>query len=171
MEAQPTNYDPLALESQVCFALSVASRSIVDAYRPVLEPLRLTHPQYLVMLALWGHAPLTLKQLSGLLQLHPGTVSPLAKRLESAGYISRIRDPEDERSLAITLTDKGLLLRTRAEQIPSVMMQRLGLSTEDLRALHALTTQLIARAAAASDSDGHTADEAHSTSGRTVQRR
>nr|BFE74260.1 hypothetical protein GCM10020092_075610 [Actinoplanes digitatis] len=76
--------DPLALEQQVCFALSVAARSVVAVYRPLLEPMGLTHPQYLVMLALWQHAPLSVRRISELLQLDPGTLSPLLKRLEAA---------------------------------------------------------------------------------------
>ena len=86
--------DMLALERQVCFALSVAARNVVAVYRPVLEPLGLTHPQYLVMLALWQHGPLSVKDLSGLLQLDPGTLSPLLKRLEAAGLLRRERDAE-----------------------------------------------------------------------------
>jgi DNA-binding MarR family transcriptional regulator len=110
--------DPLALDQQVCFALSVAARSVVAVYRPLLEPMGLTHPQYLVMLALWQHAPLSVRQLSELLQLDPGTLSPLLKRLEAIGYLRRERDRADERSLALTLTPSGRALRSRAEQIP-----------------------------------------------------
>jgi DNA-binding MarR family transcriptional regulator len=138
--------DPLALESQVCFALSLASRSVVAAYRPVLEPLQLTHPQYLVMLALWGHAPLSIKDLSALLQLDPGTLSPLTKRLAALGYIERGRDQDDERSLAIVLTDAGMELRKEAEKIPAEMMSRLGMGHEELLGLHATMMKLIAAA-------------------------
>src|SRR3954452_13371128 len=99
--------NPLALEEQVCFALSVAARGVVAVYKPLLEPMGLTHPQYLVMLALWQHAPLSVKDLSRLLQLDPGTLSPLLKRLEAVGYIRRERDRADERLLAVTLTDEG----------------------------------------------------------------
>src|SRR5829696_9688797 len=119
--------DPLALEQQVCFALSVAARSVVAVYRPLLEPMGLTHPQYLVMLALWQRAPLSVRALSDLLQLDPGTLSPLLKRLESIGYVRRERDAADERSLAITLTPAGRALRERAEQIPPAVIERLGM--------------------------------------------
>ena len=108
--------DLLALERQVCFALSVAARNVVAVYRPVLEPLGLTHPQYLVMLALWQHGSLSVKELSQLLQLDPGTLSPLLKRLESAGLLRRERNPEDQRNLALTLTDAGQALRVQAER-------------------------------------------------------
>ena len=139
--------DPLALEQQVCFALSVAARGVVAVYRPLLEPMGLTHPQYLVMLALWQHAPLSVRALSGLLQLDPGTLSPLLKRLEAIGYLRRERDRTDERSLAVTLTPQGKALRARAEQIPPAVVQRLGLPIEDLQRLHASLTQVIAAAA------------------------
>ena len=138
--------DPLALEQQVCFALSVAARSVVAVYRPLLEPMGLTHPQYLVMLALWQHAPLSVRELSGLLQLDPGTLSPLLKRLEAIGYLRRERDRADERSLAVTLTPAGRALRARAEQIPPAVVERLGLPIEDLQRLHASLTQVIAAA-------------------------
>ena len=138
--------DPLALEQQVCFALSVAARSVVAVYRPLLEPMGLTHPQYLVMLALWQRAPLSVRALSDLLQLDPGTLSPLLKRLESIGYVRRERDAADERSLAITLTPAGRALRERAEQIPPAVMERLGMPIEDLQRLHAALTQVIAAA-------------------------
>src|SRR3954465_13371431 len=105
------NANPLALEEQVCFALSVAARGVVAVYRPLLDAMHLTHPQYLVMLALWQHAPLSVRRLSGLLRLDPGTLSPLLKRLEAAGYLRRERDPADERSLAVTLTPAGTALR------------------------------------------------------------
>lgn len=153
--AQSAPADPLALESQVCFALSLASRSVISAYRPVLEPLRLTHPQYLVMLALWQHAPLTVKELGRLLRLDPGTISPLTKRVAALGYIERTRDPEDERSVVLTLTDAGRALRTEAERIPGRMMERLGMDVEELMALHATMLRLID---ATEGADGHGSD-------------
>ena len=138
--------DPLALEQQVCFALSVAARGVVAVYRPLLEPMGLTHPQYLVMLALWQHAPLSVRALSDLLQLDPGTLSPLLKRLEAIGYVRRERDRSDERSLAVTLTPSGRALRERAAQIPPAVVERLGMPIEDLQRLHAALTQVIAAA-------------------------
>ena len=138
--------DPLALEEQVCFALSVAARSVVAVYRPLLEPMGLTHPQYLVMLALWQYAPLSVRRLSELLQLDPGTLSPLLKRLEAIGYLRRERDRSDERSLAITLTPEGKELRNRAEQIPPAVVERLGMPIGELKSLHAALTQVIAAA-------------------------
>ena len=155
--------DMLALERQVCFALSVAARNVVAVYRPVLEPLGLTHPQYLVMLALWQHGPLSVKDLSGLLQLDPGTLSPLLKRLEVADLLRRERDPRDQRNLAIALTDKGKALRAEAEKIPAGIVDRLGMPVEELMALHgALTrvTRAAQRALAGPDDSG---DDAQAT--------
>jgi DNA-binding MarR family transcriptional regulator len=138
--------DPLALERQVCFALAVASRSVIALYRPLLEPMGLTHPQYLVMLALWEHDPRSGRELAGLLQLDPGTLSPLLKRLESAGFLVRRRDPADERSLAVTLTATGRALRDQAERIPPAIVERLGMSLSQLEDLHGVLTAVIAAA-------------------------
>ena len=142
--AGPDPGDVLALDRQVCFALSVAARNVVAVYRPVLEPLGLTHPQYLVMLALWQHGSLSVKRLSGLLQLDPGTLSPLLKRLEVAGLLRRERDPGDQRNLALTLTEEGRALRARAERIPGGVVERLGMSVEELTDLHTALTRVIA---------------------------
>ncbi|KAA6437966.1 MarR family transcriptional regulator [Agrococcus sediminis] len=136
--------DDLALERQVCFALSVASRSVVGAYRPVLEPLGLSHPQYLVMLALWGSRPLSLRQLSEQLRLEPATLSPLVKRLEAAGLVERSRRADDVRTLDITLTERGVALREQALAVPTMMAERLGLDRDELAQLHQLMTRLIA---------------------------
>jgi MarR family transcriptional regulator, organic hydroperoxide resistance regulator len=133
----------LALERQVCFALSVASRSVVGAYRPVLEPLGLSHPQYLVMLALWGSRPLSLRQLSEQLRLEPATLSPLVKRLEAAGLVERARRADDIRTLDITLTERGVALREQALAVPTTMADRLGLDRDELEQLHKLMTRLI----------------------------
>jgi DNA-binding MarR family transcriptional regulator len=138
--------DPLALERQVCFALVVASRSVLALYRPVLEPMGLTHPQYLVMLALWERSPRSLRELSEVLRLDPGTLSPLVKRLEKSGLVTRARDGRDERVLALTLTDAGRALRAQAEKVPEQIVARLGLPVSDLEHLHAVLTRVIAAA-------------------------
>ncbi len=127
--------NPLALEEQVCFAVAVAARSVVAVYRPVLEPMGLTHPQYLVMLALWEHDQLSVKELSSLLKLDPGTLSPLVKRLEAQGYVTRGRDQHDERVLAITLTPQGRALRAEAEKVPGAIVAKLGMDIEHLHNL------------------------------------
>lgn len=138
--------NPLALEHQVCFALAVAARSVIALYRPVLEPMGLTHPQYLVMLALWEFEPVSVKDLSGMLQLEPATLSPLLKRLESTGLLRRDRDSRDERSLAVALTPKGRALREQALEVPPTIVARLGMDIDELMQLHERLTRVIAAA-------------------------
>jgi DNA-binding MarR family transcriptional regulator len=138
--------DPLALERQVCFALVVASRSVLSVYRPLLEPMGLTHPQYLVMLALWGESPLSVRQIGALLQLDSPTLSPLLKRLEAAGLITRTRSGRDERQVDIALTERGRDLRQEAEKIPPAIVAQLGMSIPELEDLHAALTKVIAAA-------------------------
>ena len=136
--------DQLTLEQQVCFTLSVAAREVVSLYRPLLEPLGLTHPQYLVMVTLWGtDGPISIKQLSKLLKLEAPTLSPLLKRLQAAGLVERQRDPADERSLQVTLTERGRALRTPAAEIPAAIFDRLGMSVDELKSLQNALTDVI----------------------------
>ncbi|MFI6314435.1 MarR family winged helix-turn-helix transcriptional regulator [Nocardia fusca] len=134
--------DPLRLERQVCFALALANRAVLAIYRPLLEPMKLTHPQYLVMLALWGDAPLSVKEIGELLQLDSPTLSPLLKRLEALDYLTRTRDPRDERNLVVDLTPAGRALRAEAEKIPPAVVERLGVGLDDLEELHAVLTRV-----------------------------
>ncbi len=135
--------NPLALEEQVCFALAVASREVIAAYKVVLEPLGLTHPQYLVMLALWEDDDQSVKDLSALLHLDPGTLSPLLKRLEAAGLVSRQRSDLDERVLVVSTTDAGRALRGSALSVPPTMLARLGMSEDDLRTTNTVLRRII----------------------------
>lgn len=136
--------DDLLLEKQLCFALTVAARSVVGAYKPVLDRLGLTHPQYLVMLALWEKSPRSVREISDELDLEPATISPLLRRLEAAGFISRRRAVGNERSLAVELTAAGSALREEALAVPAEMMRKLGLTREDVAQLHAAMMRLIA---------------------------
>ena len=140
--------DLLKLENQVCFALAVASRSVIALYRPVLEPMGLTHPQYLVMLALWEQSPRTVAGLGRALELEPATLSPLLKRLEASGLVKRNRDPRDERMLRVELTDAGVALREQALTIPPRIIQRLGLELSELENLRTVLRSVIAAATA-----------------------
>lgn len=133
MELSPD--DALELDRQVCFALSVASRSVIGIYRPILEPLGLTHPQYLVMLALWGDAPLRFREVVEMLHLDPATLSPLIKRLEQSGLIERVPVDGDERTFALVPTAAGMALREKALAVPPAVVDRLGLPVEQLMAL------------------------------------
>ncbi len=141
--------DPLALERQVCFALAVANRAVLSVYRPLLEPMGLTHPQYLVMLTLWGEAPMSVKAIGAALQLDSPTLSPLLKRLEGSGLITRTRSVEDERSLVVDLTDTGRALRAEAEKIPPAVVAALGVDLPQLEELHRVLTDINRAALAA----------------------
>ena len=149
--------DPLALEQQVCFALAVTNRAVLSIYRPLLEPLSLTHPQYLVMLALWDHqktsttdsSPLSVKQIAAALQLDSATLSPMLKRLEALGYVARSRSTADERTTHIELTDDGRALRERALAIPPAVVARLGVEMAELEELRRVLTRINSAALAA----------------------
>ena len=136
--------DPLALDRQVCFALAAASRSIIGLYRPVLEPLGLTHPQYLVMLALWERSPRTVRDIGQTLRLEPATLSPLLKRIENAGLLTRKRSVEDERALDVELTAEGRSLRIKAELVPGQIVERLGMDVAELERTRDALTRLLA---------------------------
>ncbi len=138
----PADTSGLLLEEQVCFALYSASRAVTDCYRPLLAELNLTYPQYLVLLVLWEHQTRTVKQLSQALELDYGTVSPLLKRLELRGMISRTRDASDERLVTVTLTTAGEDLRKQAAGIPTQLGSSTGLDTAARRALIAALRQL-----------------------------
>lgn len=127
--------DLLKLENQLCFAIVTAARNVVSIYRPVLDPLGLTHPQYLVMLALWEQSPRSLGELADELAMEPATLSPLVKRLEAQGRVTRTRRADDERVLEIALTPEGRALRDRALSVPEQIMERVGMDAEQLAAL------------------------------------
>ena len=150
--------DPLALESQICFALAVASRGVIGAYRSVLEPIHLTHPQYLVMLALWQHEKLTVRQIAQLLRLEPATVSPLVKRLEALDYVTKTRSVRDERIVEVTLTSTGAQLRETAESIPGQMMDKVGMDVDGVRRLHAVMEQIIANVDVAAEAEANSGE-------------
>lgn len=142
----PVGEDALVLDRQVCFALAVANRAVLGVYRPILDKLGLTHPQYLVMLALWEQAPLTGKHLGRVLQLDSPTLSPLLKRLEALGLVTRERGTVDERQLVVDLTDKGRALRTDAASVPGAVFEALGVGISELEDLHAALTRVNAAA-------------------------
>lgn len=151
-----TELDPLALERQVCFALATTNRAVLAIYRPLLEPLGLTHPQYLVMLALWDHqkrsttpSALSVKAIATALQLDSATLSPMLKRLEALGLITRARNAADERSTDVQLTDKGVALREQALGIPPAVVARLGVDLAELEHLHKVLTRINSAALAA----------------------
>lgn len=140
----PVAVEQLRLDNQLCFALYAASGLVTKAYRPLLEPLGLTYPQYLAMLVLWEKSPRTVGELGEALGLDSGTLTPLLKRLETAGLVSRTRDPADERRVRVAPTRQGAALRDKAALIPEVMACALPLPPADLVDLRA-TLQDFAR--------------------------
>lgn len=134
------------LEDQLCFALYAASRAMTARYRPLLDAINLTYPQYLVMMLLWEEDNQTVGQLGARLSLDSGTLSPLLKRLTTAGLVTRHRRVEDERSVAIALTDDGRALRDKATAISEEIICALGMDRDelaDLKAKLALVTERV----------------------------
>jgi DNA-binding MarR family transcriptional regulator len=144
----------LRLDRQICFALHAAARAFDSRYRMALRELGLTYPQYLVMLVLWEHGALPVKTIGGYLRLDSGTLSPLLKRLETAGLVRRERNESDERSVTVRLTSAGTALRERAYQVPLEIARSTELDLAELIDLRArigrLTTALDASVAVAS---------------------
>lgn len=129
-EPTPEQTDELLkLDNQLCFPLYVCSKEIIKKYRPLLEPLGLTYTGYITMMALWEQDHINVKELGHRLYLDSGTLTPLLKRLEKAGYITRTKDPDDERSLLVDLTPEGEALKQHAACVPLGMIQ--GLSSTD----------------------------------------
>jgi DNA-binding MarR family transcriptional regulator len=128
----------LDLDRQLCFALYRASRAITRAYGPLLEPLGLTYPQYLVFLKLWERDGISVNDLGGCLALDSGTLTPLLKRLEQRGLLERKRDTADQRVVKIFLTDDGRALRARARKVPGDLAARAGYDLYKAKDLHAL---------------------------------
>jgi DNA-binding MarR family transcriptional regulator len=141
----------LELRRQVCFALHSAARAATALYRPLLDELGITYPQYLVLLVLWERDGRSVSELGEQLRLDSGTLSPLLRRLEAAGLVTRARAADDERVVRISLTAAGEALRERAETIPATLARATGLRRAELVDLHqtltALTDSLLAAAA------------------------
>ena len=145
----PTNQNAmLQLDNQLCFALYSASLAMTKVYKPLLDELGLTYPQYLAMLVLWERDGLMVSELGDKLFLDSGTLTPLLKRLETSGYISRIRALEDERRVYVTLTSSGRKLKTRAAKIPGCILSASQCSVPELMSLtsqvQALRKKLVA---------------------------
>ena len=135
-------YDRLRLENQLCFPLYACSREIIKQYKPFLDELDLTYTQYITMMVLWERTSLTAKELGEALFLDSGTLTPLLKKLEGKGYLTRKRSAEDERSLIVTVTDAGLALRDRAVRIPEAMAACSPLTPEEGEALYRILYRL-----------------------------
>jgi DNA-binding MarR family transcriptional regulator len=125
----------LSLDNQLCFSLYASSLAMTKLYKPLLAPLGLTYPQYLVMLVLWQHGRLSVNQIGHTLHLDSGTLTPLLKRMASAGLILRQRDPTDERRVLVELTAEGRALKHAARDVPRTLLCRMGLSPDEVTAL------------------------------------
>ena len=135
--------ESLLLENQVCFPIYALSRQIIQYYRPLLDELDITYPQYLVMMVLWERDTQTVNQLGALLKLDSGTLTPLLKRLEQKGLICRIRNTADERIVDISLTAPGKAMEEKACTVPLRMVENMGLSLEELKQLKQLAEKIL----------------------------
>ena len=139
--------NPLNLDNQLCFPLYAATNLIQRLYRPLLVPLGLTYSQYLVMLILWEREPASVGEIRECLHLDIGTLSPLLKRMETAGLVSRQRDAEDERRVLVALTPHGRALREKATGIPAALTARTGLELREVEDLRDQTRDLVTKLA------------------------
>ena len=136
-------YDPLKLENQLCFPLYAAAKGIVRSYRPYLDPLRLTYTQYIAMMVMWEHKELTVSSIGQYLMLDSGTLTPMLKKMESAGLVTRSRSKTDEREMIVRITPKGEALKTEAAKIPAQMASCLPISIDEAVQLKTLLSKLI----------------------------
>ncbi|MFB8247622.1 MarR family winged helix-turn-helix transcriptional regulator [Streptomyces sp. NPDC001046] len=150
MTDEETERPPL-LDEQLCFALYAAQRAVTAAYRPLLDDLGLTYPQYLVLLVLWERGETSVKELAAALRLDYGTVSPLLKRLEAAGLVRRERSARDERSVLVAPTGRGEELRERAGRVPGALLAATGLGEAEVVRLREELWRLAGRAESAAD--------------------
>ena len=136
--------DPLSLDNQLCFSLYAAAHAIKKAYRPLLEELGLTYPQYLVLIVLWTTDALKVSDIGHRLALDSGTLTPVLKRLEAAGLVTRARRAHDEREVEVSLTDAGRALRERAVGVRCRIVQQLGMNETEIAALRGELDAVIA---------------------------
>ena len=142
MPAKAAQQDDLKLDDFLCFAVYSASHAFSRVYKPMLDQLKLTYPQYLVMVALWETDDQTVGALGDRLSLESNTLTPLLKRLEITGYVRRDRDPRDERQVRVSLTEAGRDLRAEAEKVPACILEASGLDAADLGRLRQQITAL-----------------------------
>lgn len=136
-------YDALKLSKQLCFPLYACSREMIKLYKPYLDELGLTYTQYITMMVLWEHKAMTVKALGQELYLDSGTLTPLLKKLEEKGFVTRRRSELDERNLIVTITEKGEAMRDQALHIPGEMTKCINLPREDIRDLYRMLHQLL----------------------------
>ena len=135
--------EALKLGSQLCFPLYAASRKIINAYTPILKPLGITYTQFIVFMVLWENDNIAVGEIGSRLHLDNGTLTPLLKKMEKEGYISRNRSPQDERTVIISLTKDGIKMKDRAREIPKKIKSCVNLSSEDAGELYRILYKLI----------------------------
>lgn len=139
-------YDALKIDNQLCFPLYACSRAVIKQYKPYLDKLDLTYTQYIALMVLWERRSLTVKELGDKLFLDSGTLTPLLKKLESKGLVTRRRSSEDERNLIVAITPQGEALRDRALEIPGEMVKCLSLTGDEAMVLYNLLYKLLGKA-------------------------
>lgn len=137
------NYEALKLEKQLCFPLYACSREVIKCYKPYLDRLDLTYTQYIAMMVLWERRQVNVKELGECLYLDSGTLTPLLKKMEQKGYVSRARSDKDERNLIVTVTDEGMSLRDQALSIPEAIDSCVNLSPEESSTLYGLLYKIL----------------------------
>ncbi|OXS61437.1 DNA-binding MarR family transcriptional regulator [Bacillus sp. V-88] len=137
--------DPLLLENQICFKIYTAEREITKLYRSLLEEIGVTYPQYLALLVLWEEETISVKELGRKLFLDSGTLTPMLKRMEANGLVERKRSSEDERSVIISLTDKGRGMKEKAECVPTRLLERLEMDGDELSKLDQTLTTILGK--------------------------
>ncbi|MBQ4427658.1 MAG: MarR family transcriptional regulator [Oscillospiraceae bacterium] len=137
------NYDSLKLENQICFPLYACSREIIKRYKPFLDEIDLTYTQYITMMVLWDKKTVTVKELGSSLYLDSGTLTPLLKKLEQKGYLTRRRSEEDERNLNVTITEAGEELKKKAVRIPERMSECVALEPDEAKELYRLLYKVL----------------------------
>lgn len=138
-------FDPLKLENQICFPLYACAKEIVKAYKPYLDELDLTYTQYITMMVMWEHKELRVKEVGDYLYLDSSTLTPLLKRLEEKGYVTRRRSAKDERDLIITITDAGMALREKALTVPQRLAACVDLEPEKAQLLYGILYELLGK--------------------------
>ena len=136
-------FDPLKLENQLCFPLYACSRAVVKAYKPFLDELDLSYTQYITMMVMWEHKELRVKEVGRYLYLDSSTLTPLLKRLEAKGYVTRRRSEKDERDLIVTITPEGEALRERALTVPQRLAACVDLTPEKAQMLYGVLYELL----------------------------
>ena len=138
-------YDPLKLSHQLCFPLYACARETIKLYTPHLDIIDLTYTQYITMMVLWERTSLTAKELGRILYLDSGTLTPLLKKLEVKGYLTRKRSEADERNLIVTVTDEGMALREEALHIPEAMTECLNLEKDEIIMMYRCLYKMLER--------------------------